>query len=102
MTASLREWHAIWLIKKYVDPVRTLLSRQAAGLAARSLLSQDRAIEDRCDVVISSVVGGLPDMENMYIHYAESCAIAWLQAQMVGGDDPFSDLFVSYNDSIVQ
>lgn len=36
---------------------------------------QARAIENQCYVVMSGVVGNLPNVENMDIHYAESCII---------------------------
>ncbi len=35
--------------------------------------SQARAIENQCYVVISGVVGNLPNVEDMDIHYAQSC-----------------------------
>ena len=34
-----------------------------------------RAIENQCYVVLSGVVGNLPNVENMDIHYAESCIL---------------------------
>lgn len=34
-----------------------------------------RAIENQCYVVMSGVVGNLPNVENMDIHYAESCIL---------------------------
>lgn len=34
-----------------------------------------RAIENQCYVVLSGVVGNLPNVENMEIHYAESCIL---------------------------
>ncbi|MGE0254464.1 MAG: GNAT family N-acetyltransferase [Alphaproteobacteria bacterium] len=34
-----------------------------------------RAIENQCYVVMSGVVGNLPNVENMDVHYAESCII---------------------------
>ncbi|WP_245296970.1 MULTISPECIES: GNAT family N-acetyltransferase [Rhodomicrobium] len=34
-----------------------------------------RAIENQCYVVLSGVVGNLPNVENMDIHYAQSCII---------------------------
>ncbi|MFV0372127.1 MAG: GNAT family N-acetyltransferase [Azonexus sp.] len=34
-----------------------------------------RAIENQCYVVLAGVVGNLPNVENMDIHYAESCII---------------------------
>lgn len=34
-----------------------------------------RAIENQCYVVLSGIVGNLPNVENMDIHYAESCII---------------------------
>lgn len=37
--------------------------------------SQARAIENQCYVVLSGVVGNLPNVENMDIHYAESCIL---------------------------
>lgn len=37
--------------------------------------AQARAIENQCYVVLSGVVGNLPNVENMDIHYAESCII---------------------------
>ena len=36
---------------------------------------QARAIENQCYVVMSGVVGNLPNVENMDIHYAESCIL---------------------------
>lgn len=36
---------------------------------------QARAIENQCYLVLSGVVGNLPNVENMDIHYAESCII---------------------------
>lgn len=36
---------------------------------------QARAIENQCYVVLSGVVGNLPNVENMDIHYAESCIL---------------------------
>ncbi len=35
--------------------------------------SQARAVENQCYVVISGVVGNLPNVEDMDIHYAQSC-----------------------------
>ncbi|MEQ8193806.1 MAG: bifunctional GNAT family N-acetyltransferase/carbon-nitrogen hydrolase family protein [Rhodospirillales bacterium] len=37
--------------------------------------SQARAVENQCYVVLSGVVGNLPNVENMDIHYAESCIL---------------------------
>lgn len=37
--------------------------------------AQARAIENQCYVVLSGVVGNLPNVENMDIHYAESCIL---------------------------
>lgn len=37
--------------------------------------SQARAVENQCYVVMSGVVGNLPNVENMDIHYAESCIL---------------------------
>ncbi|MCH9806634.1 MAG: bifunctional GNAT family N-acetyltransferase/carbon-nitrogen hydrolase family protein [Alphaproteobacteria bacterium] len=37
--------------------------------------SQARAIENQCYVVLSGIVGNLPNVENMDIHYAESCIL---------------------------
>ncbi|MEX2450123.1 MAG: GNAT family N-acetyltransferase [Rhodospirillales bacterium] len=37
--------------------------------------SQARAIENQCYVILSGVVGNLPNVENMDIHYAESCIL---------------------------
>lgn len=34
-----------------------------------------RAVENQCYVVMSGVVGNLPNVENMDIHYAESCIL---------------------------
>ncbi len=34
-----------------------------------------RAVENQCYVVLSGVVGNLPNVENMDIHYAESCIL---------------------------
>jgi predicted amidohydrolase len=34
-----------------------------------------RAIENQCYVVLSGVVGNLPNVENMDIHYAQSCIL---------------------------
>lgn len=34
-----------------------------------------RAIENQCYVVLAGVVGNLPNVENMDVHYAESCII---------------------------
>ena len=36
---------------------------------------QARAVENQCYVVMSGVVGNLPNVENMDIHYAESCIL---------------------------
>ncbi|WP_425409979.1 nitrilase-related carbon-nitrogen hydrolase [Hyphococcus sp.] len=36
---------------------------------------QARAVENQCYVVLSGVVGNLPNVENMDIHYAESCIL---------------------------
>ena len=36
---------------------------------------QARAVENQCYVVMSGLVGNLPDVENMDIHYAESCIL---------------------------
>lgn len=36
---------------------------------------QARAVENQCYVVMSGVVGNLPHVENMDIHYAESCIL---------------------------
>lgn len=36
---------------------------------------QARAIENQCYVVMSGLVGNLPNVENMDIHYAESCIL---------------------------
>ncbi|MEO1205653.1 MAG: GNAT family N-acetyltransferase [Pseudomonadota bacterium] len=36
---------------------------------------QARAIENQCYVILSGVVGNLPNVENMDIHYAESCIL---------------------------
>lgn len=37
--------------------------------------SQARAVENQCYVILSGVVGNLPNVENMDIHYAESCIL---------------------------
>lgn len=37
--------------------------------------AQARAVENQCYVVLSGVVGNLPNVENMDIHYAESCIL---------------------------
>lgn len=37
--------------------------------------SHARAIENQCYVILSGVVGNLPNVENMDIHYAESCIL---------------------------
>ncbi len=37
--------------------------------------SQARAVENQCYVALSGVVGNLPNVENMDIHYAESCIL---------------------------
>ncbi|MGE3778988.1 MAG: carbon-nitrogen hydrolase family protein, partial [Pirellulaceae bacterium] len=37
--------------------------------------SHARAVENQCYVVMSGVVGNLPNVENMDIHYAESCIL---------------------------
>ncbi len=34
-----------------------------------------RAVENQCYVVLSGVVGNLPNVENMDVHYAESCIL---------------------------
>ncbi len=34
-----------------------------------------RAVENQCYVILSGVVGNLPNVENMDIHYAESCIL---------------------------
>ncbi|MEZ5999279.1 GNAT family N-acetyltransferase [Hyphomonas sp.] len=36
---------------------------------------QARAVENQCYVALSGVVGNLPNVENMDIHYAESCIL---------------------------
>ena len=36
---------------------------------------QARAVENQCYVVLSGVVGNLPNVENMDVHYAESCIL---------------------------
>ncbi len=36
---------------------------------------QARAVENQCYVTLSGVVGNLPNVENMDIHYAESCIL---------------------------
>jgi len=36
---------------------------------------QARAVENQCYVVMAGVVGNLPNVENMDIHYAESCIL---------------------------
>jgi predicted amidohydrolase len=36
---------------------------------------QARAVENQCYVTMSGVVGNLPNVENMDIHYAESCIL---------------------------
>ncbi|MBL27867.1 MAG: carbon-nitrogen hydrolase [Rhodospirillaceae bacterium] len=36
---------------------------------------QARAVENQCYVVMSGVVGNLPNVENMDVHYAESCIL---------------------------
>lgn len=36
---------------------------------------QARAVENQCYVIMSGVVGNLPNVENMDIHYAESCIL---------------------------
>ena len=36
---------------------------------------QARAVENQCYVVMSGMVGNLPNVENMDIHYAESCIL---------------------------
>lgn len=37
--------------------------------------SHARAVENQCYVILSGVVGNLPNVENMDIHYAESCIL---------------------------
>ena len=44
---------------------------------------QARAVENQCYMVLSGVVGNLPNVENMGIHYAESCV-------MTPSDFPFA------------
>lgn len=36
---------------------------------------QARAVENQCYVILSGVVGNLPNVENMDVHYAESCIL---------------------------
>ena len=44
---------------------------------------QARAVENQCYMVLSGIVGNLPNVENMGIHYAESCI-------MTPSDFPFA------------
>ncbi len=44
---------------------------------------QARAVENQCYMVLSGIVGNLPNVENMGIHYAESCV-------MTPSDFPFA------------
>lgn len=79
---------------------------------------QARAVENQCYVVMSGVVGNLPHVENMDIHYAESCVLtpcdfpfardgvaadSGANTEMIAfADLRFSDLFVSRNQGTVQ
>jgi predicted amidohydrolase/GNAT superfamily N-acetyltransferase len=79
---------------------------------------QARAVENQCYVVMSGVVGNLPHVENMDIHYAESCVLtpcdfpfardgvaadSGANTEMIAfADLRFADLFVSRNQGTVQ
>ena len=79
---------------------------------------QARAVENQCYVVMSGVVGNLPHVENMDIHYAESCVLtpcdfpfardgvaadSGANTEMIAfADLRFADLFVSRNHGTVQ
>lgn len=79
---------------------------------------QARAVENQCYVVMSGIVGNLPHVENMDIHYAESCVLtpcdfpfardgvaadSGANTEMIAfADLRFSDLFVSRNQGTVQ
>ncbi len=77
-----------------------------------------RAVENQCYVVMSGIVGNLPHIENMDIHYAESCVLTpcdfpfardgvaadtGANTEMIAfADLRFADLFVSRNQGTVQ
>jgi predicted amidohydrolase len=79
---------------------------------------QARAVENHCYVVMSGVVGNLPNVENMDIHYAESCVLtpcdfpferdgiaadSGANTEMIAfADLRFADLFASRNEGTVQ
>tara|TARA_R110002073_G_scaffold47130_3_gene128175 strand:- start:97 stop:1677 length:1581 start_codon:yes stop_codon:yes gene_type:complete len=79
---------------------------------------QARAVENQCYVVMSGIVGNLPNVENMDIHYAESCVLtpcdfpfardgvaadSGANTEMIAfADLRFADLFVSRNQGTVQ
>ncbi len=80
--------------------------------------AQARAVENQCYVVTSGLVGNLPDVENMDIHYAESgiytpcdfpfardgiAATCNANTEMLAfADLPLHNLFVSRNSGTVQ
>lgn len=51
------------------------LTDERQGYLRVRYCAQARAVENQCYVALSGAVGNLPDVENMDIHYAESCVL---------------------------